>query len=205
MDDEVIEKKVDEEKFVPASLVKRMVAFGMDGVLLFILLKLVFAVYPKLHSDNSQKEFNRLIHQVSLLGSEERLDSSSMAKFVKEANLSTQTYEMLMSMLLISCFLPVLYFFCGENFFQGQTLGKATFGLRTVLLNNFQSPPFGKLLIRSTLKGFASLTLITPPFRLFFLLNFCFCMFNRQKRCVHDILSKTITVQAKDIPSKNDQ
>ena len=119
MDDELIENKVDEEKFVPASLVKRMVAFGMDGVLLFILLQLVFAVYPKLHSDNSKKEFNRLIHQVSLLGSEERLDSSSMAKFVMEANLSTQTYEMLMSMLLISCFLPVLYFFCGENFFQG--------------------------------------------------------------------------------------
>lgn len=204
MDDVLTENKVDEEKFVPASLVKRMVAFGMDGVLLFILLQLVFAVYPKLHSDNSQKEFNRLIHQVSLLGSEERLDSSSMAKFVKEANLSTQTYEMLMSMLLISCFLPVLYFFCGENFFQGQTLGKATFGLRTVLLNNFQSPPFGKLLIRSALKGFASLTLITPFFLPGFL-NFCFCMFNRQKRCVHDILSKTITVQAKDIPSKNDQ
>ena len=204
MEDEVIEKKVDDEKLVPASLVKRIVAFGMDGVLLFILLQLVFTVVPKLHNDNTQREFNRLIHQVSLLGSEERLDSSNMANFVEEANLSIQTYEMLISMVLISCFRPVLYFFCGENFFQGQTLGKATFGLRTVLLNNFQRPPLGKLIIRSVLKGFASLTLITPFFLPGFL-NFCFCMFNRQKRCVHDILSKTITVQSKDIPSKNDQ
>ena len=204
MEDEVIEKKVDDEKLVPASLVKRIVAFGMDGVLLFILLQLVFTVVPKLHNDNTQREFNRLIHQVSLLGSEERLDSSNMANFVEEANLSIQTYEMLISMVLISCFLPVLYFFCGENFFQGQTLGKATFGLRTVLLNNSQSHHHAKLLIRSALKGFASLTLITPFFLPGFL-NFFFCMFNRQKRCVHDILSKTITVQSKDIPSKNDQ
>lgn len=204
MEDEVIEKKVDDEKLVPASLVKRIVAFGMDGVLLFILLQLVFTVVPKLHNDNSQREFNRLIHQVSLLGSEERLDSSNMANFVEEANLSSQTYEMLMSMLLISCFLPFLYFFCGEELFQGQTLGKATFGLRTVLLNNSQSHHHAKLLIRSALKGFASLTLITPFFLPGFL-NFFFCMFNRQKRCVHDILSKTITVQSKDIPSKNDQ
>jgi len=204
MEDEVIEKKVDDEKFVPASLVKRMVAFAMDGVLLFILLQLVFTVFPKLYSDNSQKEFHRLIHQVSLLGSEERFDSSVMANFVEEANLSSQTYEMLMSMLLISCFLPFLYFFCGEALFQGQTLGKATFGLRTVLLNNSQSHHHAKLLIRSALKGFASLTLITPFFLPGFL-NFFFCMFNRQKRCVHDILSKTITVQSKDIPSKNDQ
>ena len=111
MEDEVIEKKVDDEKLVPASLVKRIVAFGMDGVLLFILLQLVFTVVPKLHNDNSQREFNRLIHQVSLLGSEERLDSSNMANFVEEANLSIQTYEMLISMVLISCFLPVLYFY----------------------------------------------------------------------------------------------
>ena len=87
MEDEVIEKKVDDEKFVPASLVKRMVAFAMDGVLLFILLQLVFTVFPKLHSDNSQKEFNRLIHQVSLLGSEERLDSSSHGKFCRRSQL----------------------------------------------------------------------------------------------------------------------
>ena len=47
MEDEVIEKKVDDEKFVPASLVKRMVAFGMDGVLLFILSTTRFHSFPK--------------------------------------------------------------------------------------------------------------------------------------------------------------
>ena len=41
----------------------------------------------------------------------------------------------------------IIFFFAGESFFKGQTLGKATFGLRTVLKDKFEHPSMGKILI----------------------------------------------------------
>ena len=184
------------DECVPAPLAKRMVAFGMDAVLVFILIQLVAIIIPKLYDDHSKREFNQLVHQVSLLGSDERTDSSKMASFIEESKLSDETYEMLITMLFAACALPVLYFFAGETFFNGQTLGKATFGLRTTLLDGFENAPPIKIFLRSILKGFATITLLTP-FLLPGLLNFFFCFFNRRRRCVHDILSGTITVQPK--------
>jgi len=194
----------ESEEFIPASLVKRMIAYGMDVILLFILLQLVALLIPNLFGETAQKEFNKLVHEVSLLRNEDRFDSSRMANFLQESNITHETYDMLIS-ILFTCFcLPVLYFFCGDNYFKGQTLGKATFGLRTVLLDNFAQPSAGKVLIRSILKSFASVSLLTP-FLLPGFLNFCFCLFNRKKRCVHDYLSKTITVQPNDSNFQNDK
>ena len=116
------------DECVPAPLAKRMVAFGMDAVLVFILIQLVALIIPKLYDDRSKREFNQLVHQVSLLGSDERTDSTKMASFIEESKLSAETYEMLITMLFAACALPVFYFFTGETFFKGQTLGKATFG-----------------------------------------------------------------------------
>ena len=48
------------EEFIPASLVKRAIAFGMDAILLFILLQLVALLIPNFYDESSQKEFNRL-------------------------------------------------------------------------------------------------------------------------------------------------
>ena len=94
-----------------------------------------------------------------------------MATFVENSGLSPETYQMIMGMLVTVCALPIFYFFCGESFFQGQTLGKATFGLKTKMLNDFDDAPKTKILIRSVLKGIATLTLITP-FLLIGTLNF---------------------------------
>lgn len=194
MNEELVQKKEINKDLVPASLVKRMIAFGMDAVLLFILIQAIALLIPNLYHESVQAEFNALVHKVSLLGSDERFDSSKMAIFIEESRLSEETYGMLLTMLFAACFLPILYFFCGEAFFRGQTLGKATFGLRTVLLNNYEDAPRGKTLIRAVIKGVSTITLLTP-FLLPGLLNFCLCMFNRNKRCVHDILSGTVTTQ----------
>lgn len=194
MNEELVQKKEINKDLVPASLVKRMIAFGMDAVLLFILIQAIALLIPNLYHESVQAEFNALVHKVSLLGSDERFDSSKMAIFIEESRLSEETYGMLLTMLFAACFLPILYFFCGEAFFRGQTLGKATFGLRTVLLNNCEDAPRGKTLIRAVIKGVSTITLLTP-FLLPGLLNFCLCMFNRNKRCVHDILSGTVTTQ----------
>ena len=188
------EKPEQQDVLVPASLAKRMIAYAMDTILLFILIQLVALLIPNLYDENSKAEFNNLINQVSILSSDDQFDSSKMATFLEDSQLSAETSEMLLSMMFTACFLPVLYFVCGDAFFRGQTLVKATFGLRTVTFQNFEPPAFRKILIRSIVKGLASITLITP-FLLPGVLNFCFCLFNRNKRCVHDLLSGTITAQ----------
>jgi uncharacterized RDD family membrane protein YckC len=180
----------------PAPFAKRMIAFGMDAVLLFILIQAIALVIPKLYDDNSKREFNQLVHQVSLLGSDDRFDSTKMATFIEDSKLSIETYEMIMNMLIAACGLPILYFCLGEIFFNGKTLGKATFGIRTEHIDGSENVTLLKAFIRSTLKGLALITLITP-FLLPGLLNFCFCLFNGKRRCIHDILSGTITVQPK--------
>tara|TARA_B100002019_G_scaffold43485_1_gene36470 strand:- start:177 stop:791 length:615 start_codon:yes stop_codon:yes gene_type:complete len=192
------------EEFIPASLVRRTIAFGMDAILLFILLQLVALLIPNFYDESSQKEFNRLVYEVSLLRNDEQFDSANMAKFIQESKLSEQTYGMLIGMLITSLIIPISYFFAGESFFKGQTLGKATFGLRTVLKDKFEHPSMGKILLRSVIKSFASISLITP-FMLPGFLNFCFCLFNRKKRCVHDFLSNTVTVQPADKEIKNNE
>jgi hypothetical protein len=125
----------------PAPFAKRMIAFGMDAVLLFILIQAIALVIPKLYDDNSKREFNQLVHQVSLLGSDDRFDSTKMATFIEDSKLSIETYEMIMNMLIAACGLPILYFCLGEIFFNGKTLGKATFGLRLTLIEWYENAP----------------------------------------------------------------
>ena len=59
--------EIKTDEYIPASMAKRIIAFGMDSVLLFILIQLLTIAIPNLYNENSQKEFNKLIHQVSLL------------------------------------------------------------------------------------------------------------------------------------------
>ena len=84
MNEELDQKKEISVDRVPASLVKRMIAFGMDAVLLFILIQAIALLIPNLYHESAQAEFNALVHKVSLLGSDERFDSSKMAMFIEE-------------------------------------------------------------------------------------------------------------------------
>ena len=68
------------------------------------------------------------------------MNSEEMSRFIDQSGLSPETYEMLMAMVVWACFLPILYFFIGERFFFGKSLGKATFGLRT-RKNGWNRPP----------------------------------------------------------------
>ena len=88
MNEELDQKNEISVDRVPASLVKRMIAFGMDAVLLFILIQAIALLIPNLYHESAQAEFNALVHKVSLLGSDERFDSSKMAMFIEESKLS---------------------------------------------------------------------------------------------------------------------
>ena len=164
------------ENYSPASLAKRIIAFGMDSILLYILIRLIGLITPSLYNENSQKEFDRLMHQLAILESEEQFESKKWETFSQNSKVSPETFQMILIIVFTFFILPIVYFFCGESFFQGRTLGKATFGLQTKMLNNFDAAPKSKILIRSTIKGLATITLVTP-FDLLGILNFCFCIF----------------------------
>ena len=114
----------------PAPLIKRMIAFAMDFILIVLLLQLLAHFMPTFWDAHTQDEFKNLLHQATLLPKDDQMNSEEMARFIQESGLSHETYEMLMAMVVWACFLPILYFFIGERFFSGQSLGKATFGLK---------------------------------------------------------------------------
>lgn len=181
----------------PAPLIKRLIAFAMDFILIILLLQLLAHFMPRFWDIHTQEEFKHLLHQATLLPKEEQINSEEMARFIHDSNLSPETYEMLMAMVVWACFLPVLYFFIGERYFGGKSLGKATFGLSSVRMDGQELPssPF-RLFFRALCKGLSALILITP-FLLPGLLNFLFCFLNRKRRCLHDMVGATITIQEK--------
>jgi len=189
----------------PAPLGKRMIAFAMDFILIFLLLQLLAFLMPNFWDAHTKNEFQNLLQQATLLPKEDQMDSEEMTRFLQQSQISEETLEMLMTMVVWACFLPIFYFFIGDRFFNGQTLGKATFGLRSILANGEESPPSAlRLFLRSLIKGLSCLVLITP-FLLPGLLNFLFCFLNPKRRCLHDIASGTITVQGQIIEKEPTQ
>jgi uncharacterized RDD family membrane protein YckC len=195
MEFEADKKEEVKSELIPASLGKRSVAFFMDAVLLFILIQMIYLLIPKFFDENSRREFNNLINQISLFSNDDHFDSQKMATFIQESNISEQTFEIIITIFLLSFLLPILYFFSGEAFFQGQTLGKATFGLRTVSFEDHGIPSLLKHLIRAIIKGITTIFLVPSPIILLSMLNFLYCLLNPNKRCIHDLLSGTVTTQ----------
>ena len=179
----------------PPPLFKRMIAFGMDFILIVLLLQLLAHFMPNFWDAHTQEEFQNLLQQAMHLPKDEQMDSEEMALFIQQSDLSPETYEMLMAMVVWACFLPVMYFFIGERFFNGKSLGKATFGLNSVRMNSEDVPltPFRQFL-RALCKGLSTLLLITP-FLLPGIMNFLFCFLNRKRRCLHDLAGCSWTVQ----------
>ena len=194
LDDEE-QEKIPSASLEPAPLLKRIIAFAMDFILIILLLQLMADFMPNFWSNNTQDEFKSLLQQATLLAQENQMNSEEMSQFIDQSRLSPETYEMLMAMVVWACFLPILYFFIGERFFFGKSLGKATFGLRTVRMDGTDLPPSPfRQFFRAAGKGLSALILITP-FLLPGLMNFLFCFLNRQRRCLHDMISGTITIQ----------
>lgn len=182
-------------ELVPAPILKRMVAFAMDFILIVLLLQLLAHLMPSFWDPHTKEEFQNLLQQATLLPKEEQMNSEQMAQFVQQFDLSPETYQMLMAMVVWACLLPVMYFFIGERFFNGKSLGKATFGLSSVRMDGTELPssPFRQF-FRALCKGLSALLLITP-FLLPGLMNFLFSFINRKRRCLHDFAGASITVQ----------
>ena len=77
-----------------------------------------------------------------------------------------------------------------KKFFSGKSFGKATFGLKSVRTTGDGCPTTFKSFVRAFIKG----TSITVFFPYFFILNFGL-LFNRDRKCLHDLASGSITVE----------
>ena len=180
------EQENDKETLIPAPKAKRILAFGMDFVLLIFVSALLYIYIPKLHGKETEAEFVRYTSQLSesFLSSQAKgfnPDQELITRFSEFTNRMNYEYWMMISY--------ILYFFIGEFAFNGKSLGKATFGLQTV--PNQPDLPINRiqLLIRSILKGICCNSPILGG------ANLLFFIFDRKHRCLHDLASSTTTIQ----------
>ena len=183
---------------MPPAWSRRLVAFGMDFLLVSVLLDLVILFLPKLYEKEVESEFTIFIQSLRGLDPSKQFDLAQINEFVHSFNFSQQALALLVLVMVIIVALPIAYFFVGDFFFKGKSLGKATFGLQVVTLEKGLPPNFLTSLCRSTCKGLASLILIPIG-----LLYFLFAFFNRDRRCLHDLLTRTVTVQTLVTTSKS--
>jgi len=195
-------KDLEEPALVPVW--KRTLAFAMDMILLIVLLQSLIQILPNAYPDHVKKEFNQLIIDASLLSQDEQSDLHRTTDFLENAQLSEQTYEMLMAMIFFACLLPTTYFFISELFFRGQTLGKATLRLRIASVRSDLPLSPLRLFARAVLKGMSALSLMSPFF-IPGLINFVFCFFNRKKRCLHDLAGSSITIASQENSIKKNE
>ena len=180
----------EETKALPPPARIRLVAFLMDFILLSFIGALIAFYLPTLLG--VENELNHLISRLAELWGKKELEPGEVQRWQND-------YKLLQDTINFNFYLSltfVLYFLLAELFCKGKTIGKATFSLMTVDAGEVSPPSFRQILIRSLLKGL-SITVFELG-----LANFLFCIFNRDKKCLHDLASGTITVRSNP-PSKN--
>ena len=174
----------EETKALPPPVPIRLVAFLMDFILLSFIGALIAFYLPTLLG--LENEFDQLLSRFAKLLEEKAPDQGEIQRWWKDFYLFQDKINFNFYIALTF----VLYFLLGEIFCKGKTIGKATFSLMTVNAVEISPPSFRQILIRSLLKGL-SITVF-----LLGLANFLFCLFNRDKKCLHDLASGTITVRS---------
>ncbi len=173
-----------ETKGLSPSVPIRLVAFLMDFILLSVIGTLIAFYLPSLLG--VENEFDQLLSRFAELLEEQETDQGEMQRW--RDDLYQFQDRINLNFYLTLTF--VLYFLLGEIFCKGKTIGKATFSLMTVNAGEISPPSFRQILIRSLLKGLSINVFLLG------LANFLFCIFNRDKKCLHDLASGTITVRS---------
>jgi uncharacterized RDD family membrane protein YckC len=174
----------EETKALPPPVPIRLVAFLMDFILLSFIGALIAFYLPTLLG--LENEFDQLLSRFAKLLEEKAPDQGEIQRWWKDFYLFQDKINFNFYIALTF----VLYFLLGEIFCKGKSIGKATFSLMTVNAVEISPPSFRQILIRSLLKG---LSINIFPLGL---ANLLFCIFNRDKKCLHDLASGTITVRS---------
>lgn len=189
MDEDSSNARQEPQMLVP-SIPIRLVAFLMDFILLSLIGMLIGYYLPTLLG--VENELDQLLSRFAEILQQKAPDEGEMERWRND--LYQFQDKIHLNFFLALTF--VSYFLLAEIFCKGKTIGKATFSLMTVDAGEVSPPSFRQILIRSLLKGLSIAVLELG------LANFLFCIFNRHKKCLHDLASGTITVRAKP-PNQN--
>ena len=178
------------KSLIPAPLNKRVAAFAMDFVLLLFILVLAATVLLKFSEPGVPSLLNNLSSEFLSISQNQNLNPEDKQNQIQKL-ITPEISKFIKTVELWFIILPVTFFFIGEKFFSGKSFGKGTFGLKTTKCNEDENPTTAMLFLRVVVKGLS----ITFFFPFFFLLNYFFCFFNRERRCLHDLISGTMTIQ----------
>ena len=163
----------------------RLTAFMMDYILLHCVLLLVLRA---LSIDPVSLE--QVQEQLSQVYMNPKTDQASAEILIQQSGINEKLFSLTLY-ILCHLALPIAYFYISEKFFAGRSLGKATFSLRTI--NEDEATPCTdyQIFIRSLLKG------LSYSFKPLGITSLLFLKFNKSKRCLHDLASRTTITQAK--------
>lgn len=176
------EEREDNQLALPqsAGIGRRMIAFAMDFILLTFVAILILFYLPELLGKQTAEEFSRLSGKLIEAFEQPEPDQEHVQRVMMEfSEFSSKIhYEFVVTLVFVA------YFFFGEFFFNGKSIGKSTLCIKS---NNFRKngvplPP-GQAVLRSLIKG------LSCSFALLGFANFACLLFSKERRSLHDLLS----------------
>ena len=163
-----------------AGIGRRMTAFAMDFILLTFISILILFYLPEMLGKQTDDEFSRLSGR--LIEAFEHPDPDQ--EHVEQVMVEFSEFSAKIHYELIVTLVFIVYFFVGEFFYDGKSIGKSTLCIKS---NNFRksgtSLPLRQSALRSVIKG------LSCSFALLGFANFACLLFNKQRRALHDLLS----------------
>lgn len=168
-----------------AGIGRRMTAFAMDFILLTFISILILFYLPEMLGQQTDDEFSRLSGRLIEAFEHPEPDQEHVEQVMMEfSEFSAKIhYELIVTLVFIA------YFFVGEFFYDGKSIGKSTLYIKS---NNFRksgtSLPLRESALRSVIKG------LSCSFALLGFANFACLLFSKQRRALHDLLSGSTCV-----------
>ncbi|MFP6899362.1 MAG: RDD family protein [Opitutales bacterium] len=176
----------------PAPVFLRMIAFGMDC--LFI----IFATYTVaqffFQSEMAAAISTMEDYESQLQTLERSLQKGNQSaeaeirRILEELVQEPSVVEFTKTMVYCVFWVALTYWFTGERFFAGSSLGKRVFSIASLDLRDGCSPGTGTCLLRALLKTI-------PILQQLLAVSFLVALFNRRRMAGHDYLCRTMVVR----------
>ena len=178
-------------EYPPANLLLRSIAYLLDMALLLIAIRGILGLF----FPAGMEEFVRFsIDFQESVGSQGKPDLAALNQAMMQlAGESHEFARFIVAIGPLSFLVLLFYFTLTETFLGGATLGKKTFNLRTAYRDSPRIPPLGQLFIRSTIKSVTTISMASP-FLFLLSINFLLAFIHRDRKCLHDYLTRTSVV-----------
>ena len=186
----------------PAPFFLRMVAFAMDCIfVIFASLIAVQAFFPdeiasgKLTMESYNEQLQTLEEAMK------RGDSSAEASIegmLKELAQEPSVIAMMNAIIFSFLWVGIAYWFVGERFFAGSSLGKRMFLLSTLSLRDGKTPGTGIALFRAFLKTI-------PILQQYLAFSYLVALINRRRMAGHDYVCQTMVIRGRAAPKEQEE